>query len=82
MVGGLTALPSPSPSPSLTLALTSQCSLLEVVRLEVEGDLWDQSFAQKMRFAEERRARGNRLFKRRCTTPRVRLMPRSRDSVA
>ena len=44
------------------------CTLVydvEVVRLEEEGDLWDQSFGTKMRFAEERRARGNRLFKRR-----------------
>ena len=44
------------------------CTLVydvEVVRLEEEGDLWDQSFETKMRFAEERRARGNRLFKRR-----------------
>ena len=43
------------------------CTLVydvELVRLEEEPDLWDQSFETKMRFAEERRARGNRLFKR------------------
>ena len=43
------------------------CTLVydvELMRLEEEPDLWDQSFETKMRFAEERRARGNRLFKR------------------
>lgn len=43
------------------------CTLVydvELMRLEEELDLWDQSFETKMRFAEERRARGNRLFKR------------------
>ena len=43
------------------------CTLVydvEVLKLEEETDLWDQTFAQKMTLAEERRARGNRLFKR------------------
>lgn len=37
---------------------------VEVLKLEEEANLWDQSFEDKMRFAEERRERGTRLFKR------------------
>lgn len=36
---------------------------VEVVKLEDEGELWDLSFEQKMQLAEERKQRGNALFK-------------------